>query len=76
MVIGTCVSLLLVDRVGRRPLLIEGGLQARHMDCRARRRAYLPPSCVLTSGCSVLLACVATVSLGRAVVIAGKRGHA
>ena len=29
MVVGTVVSLLLVDRVGRRPLLIEGGVQVQ-----------------------------------------------
>lgn len=34
MVLGTIVSLLLVDRVGRRPLLIQGGIQVKALALR------------------------------------------
>ena len=34
MVLGTIVSLVLVDRVGRRPLLIQGGIQVKALVLR------------------------------------------
>ena len=43
MVVGTIVSLLLVDRVGRRPLLIEGGVQVPGPSCAHDVRPHYIP---------------------------------